>query len=205
MFSITTAEIRWFQLGSSPGIIRKWLRNQKGIYEEQETRTDVYLILKNNPALGIKLREGRMEIKKRLSVGSTVRSHNLAGTSEVWKKWSAKTEESNSAGNLLFEEEDHWIHIRKKRYLQKYEITSGGELIPYPESGFPNSGLAVEIADLVINDQQWWTFGLESFGNPDQVKNDLESFLPQLVRDLPCTHCHTNNSFSYPQWISSFK
>ena len=44
MFTITTAEIRWFLPGHPDENLATWLRGLDGTFEEQEPRNDLYLL-----------------------------------------------------------------------------------------------------------------------------------------------------------------
>ena len=62
MFTITSAEIRWFIKGQIPSSVFDWFNGLNENYVNQPERTDYYLVLKSDDALGIKLREGKVEI-----------------------------------------------------------------------------------------------------------------------------------------------
>ncbi|MBC8503531.1 MAG: hypothetical protein ISR58_17985 [Anaerolineales bacterium] len=67
MFS--TVEVRWFYQGVIPSDIQTWFDQKvvEGIEPiNQPSRTDQYLLQGHNASLGVKLREGRVEIKQRV-------------------------------------------------------------------------------------------------------------------------------------------
>ncbi|MCB0824286.1 MAG: hypothetical protein KDC09_16435, partial [Bacteroidales bacterium] len=64
MYVVTTAEIRWFYKGEIPADFLKWFGGFNGLFEEQAVRTDLYLKMNENTNYGIKLREGKFEVKK---------------------------------------------------------------------------------------------------------------------------------------------
>lgn len=201
MFSITTAEIRWFQKGVSPPNMHQWLQHLNGVFEEQEPRIDVYQVLPDQMNLGIKLREGRMEIKKRLAFQHSFTSENIHGKLETWIKWSSKTEEGIPSYNTMFDDVSHWIRIEKKRILQKFEITRKKQLTLYPDNGFPEAGIAIELANLKVQEHPWWTFALECFGPMERVATDLLSVAPALLENNVSTQLTKDNSYGYPEWI----
>lgn len=60
-----TAEVRWFHRGKVPLDVMAWFLRLHGEPEEPGHRVDYYLRLSDADALGIKLRDGRIEIKTR--------------------------------------------------------------------------------------------------------------------------------------------
>lgn len=202
MFSISTAEIRWFLPGQLPVNLLGWLSGQNGLFEDQPGRTDIYLVFPGQENLGVKLREGRMEFKKRIATAVEYKSTSLTGHLETWIKWSLEAGEKFLPDSVFFADPDHWIHIDKKRYLQKYAIDPEGNLTKPPPAGYPEKGIAVELSELKMEGSDWWTFGLECFGRRDAVHKDLLNHLPQLTKGFPGPDPGMTNSFGYPAWIS---
>ncbi|MFN2285080.1 MAG: hypothetical protein ACK2UQ_11710, partial [Anaerolineae bacterium] len=60
-----TVETRWFYPGIIPSDVLAWYHYGERAPEAQPTRIDYYLRLSDHGDLGIKLREGRIEIKQR--------------------------------------------------------------------------------------------------------------------------------------------
>ena len=82
-----SAEIRWFFKGEVPKEISEWFAGLDGIFEKQETRTDLYFQLENSASLGIKIREGRFEIKEKQSQEvKLIEKGNIQGLCEFWTK-----------------------------------------------------------------------------------------------------------------------
>lgn len=202
MFSVTTAEIRWFLPGALPANLLNWLSRQEGTFDDQPVRNDLYLLLPAQEDLGIKLREGRMEFKKRTAVNGEFISKTLSGNVETWVKWSIEAGESIRPDLPHFSDPKHWISIEKKRYLQKYAISPEGELHLPPPAGYPEKGIAVELSDLRMKGSAWWTFGLECFGKPEDVYKDLLSHISRLSAGYPEADPGQSRSLGYPAWIS---
>lgn len=201
MFSITTAEIRWFKKGKIPQVLLDWIQSNEGIYEDQSPRTDVYLIIDSVPTIGIKVREGRMEIKKKLSTVESFSIEAISGYPETWIKWSSKTADDVKEDYPLLQDKDQWIQIQKKRTLRKFEVSASGQLLPFPETFYPEVGIAIEVSDLEVNDQSWWTFALECFGPQDRVLADLKTVIPTLLTNFPPIELTKDLSMAYPEWI----
>ena len=63
--SLSTTEVRWFRRGSIPQSVRQWFSTLGRQPEFQPPRLDYYLRLLDGDALGIKIREGKVEVKQR--------------------------------------------------------------------------------------------------------------------------------------------
>ena len=202
MFSINTAEIRWFLPGSMPGNLVDWLQQQNGVYDDQPPRTDVYMVLPQQDMLGIKLREGRLELKKRIIQHEAYNAEGIGGKIESWKKWSIMAADGVSPGTMYFQDAAHWISIQKNRFLQKYEVSETGGLMPHPQTGYPASGIAVELSELTLMENTWWTFGLECFGNTGNNHKVLIHSIPSLISGFPASGLTRASSAGYPEWIN---
>lgn len=202
MFIITTAEFRWFGPGLTPAGLLRWHANQEGTYEEQQPRTDVYMVLPGQDGLGIKFREGRLEFKKRVDIHPAFNADSLDGRPESWIKWSIKSADEAGPDDPSLQDSIHWIHIRKKRFLLKHAIGQDYRLCPPPETGYPAQGIAVELSELEVRNENWWTFGIECFGPARQVYPTLLEVLPLLIKGIPGKKLVPDSSMGYPEWIN---
>ena len=87
---LTTAELRWFARGSLPAEIEHWFeQDQLGDHlAPAEEREDVYLYLPGCDYLGIKMRQGRLEIKwRKAELGVVGFEDRVEGKAEKWVKW----------------------------------------------------------------------------------------------------------------------
>ena len=74
-----TAEVRWFYEGAVSPEVLEWFEQGELTPEEQPYRVDYYLRLSDRDSLGIKLREGRIEVKQRhRQHGEQMRLHAAA-------------------------------------------------------------------------------------------------------------------------------
>lgn len=200
MFSVDTAEIRWFSKGEVLPDFSKWFKDIEGSFEEQSERTDIYLRITDESNLGIKLREGRFEVKRLLQTQGILSCKGAEGIANTWRKWSIKADESEDVASFTFEE-DHWIKIKKKRLLQRFITNNSRVLIPQSPGPFPLNGIAAELSQVMYNDQKYWTFGIEAFGSHDQILNQLRICFDEIFQKLPPTTILLDHSLSYPEWL----
>jgi hypothetical protein len=198
MFTFTTAELRWFIHTNIPEDLLDWLRSMNGHYEEQSTRTDTYLLNRNNKTLGIKFREGRFEIKSRIMKPETIDvAENVNGELEIWKKWSLSVE--NLDDQLSSSSE--WINVNKTRYLQKFEISPENNLSKANPGFFPVLGSNVELTLIDCPSWKGFTLGVEAFGEPGKITDSLQLTISKLFSSFRWEVLHGIQSMGYPEWL----
>ncbi len=195
-----TTEIRWFYPGEIPGEIEKWLTSLNGQFEKQPPRTDHYINVKGSNTLGIKIREGRFEVKEIQSSDEKILSvKNVKGFAEIWTKWSFDTVENKYHLNELIKGE--FIALKKTRALQKYIFDSNGNI----ESGFDNfnsDGCNLELTKVIVNKTAWWTLGLETYGKSEFLEKNLQTAFNHIFKSRFPFSLEKELSFSYPEWIN---
>ncbi len=212
---IQTAEIRWFFEGDIPEEISEWIIGLDGLFEEQEPRTDHYLHLKNTASLGIKIREGRFEIKERQSTeGEVLANNNIEGIAESWTKWSFESVENKYPLNETIK--GNWIEVIKARKLQKFIFDKKGKI----SGGFDNyqsDGCNVELTkvhtkkhkssnDSKSSDESkvtWWTLGLETYGTSESQSENLQTAFDHIFQSKFPGTLSKENSWSFPQWLNN--
>ncbi len=120
-----SGEIRWFFDGPLPDDVRAWFES-RGLGISEPRRTDEYLVLPGCTTTGVKLREGRFEIKAltRSPVPASY-SNRVSGLKDAWIKWSRKTEDERLLRNVLVSNGDPWISVSKERNLRLFSLESG--------------------------------------------------------------------------------
>ena len=214
-----SAEIRWFIAGDSqenkiPDEILSWF--SKGMSSDLETlkpelnRQDEYLLFPNSDTVGVKLREGKFEIK---ALAADARPLNLGnginGRTDQWVKWSFGNEGLDALREPLHNA-GHWVGVSKDRYLRKFSADSH-TLVEVPTSERPMSGCNVELTCIEVKTKPyfWFSLGFEAFGSPASVVKILDCALQSFFgdhSDLPVQlQLNGRNSLSYPAWIATLE
>src|SRR3989442_14661424 len=82
----TTAEVRWFFEGPVPDEIEQWFC-RSNLALKAAPREDHYLLFPAVLGLGLKMREGRVEVKSLIkTLGVRSFTADVAGNGQVWKK-----------------------------------------------------------------------------------------------------------------------
>jgi len=201
MFTVTTAEIRWFVKGDIPKTVHSWFKKHTGIYEEQPERTDVYLDIKDSGNLGIKFREGRFEVKQLINeLDILTLPPQVTGKAELWKKWSFNSAESELPHADI--KKGEWIEVTKTRQLQKLIFDQKGNIHGGFDQ-FQSDGCNVELTKVEINQSVWWTLGLETYGKGDNLNNNLQSAFEFVFSNFKLSLFRQESSYGYPAWIKS--
>lgn len=201
-----TFEIRWFWTVNDPQKVVQWFC-QGHIPSNPEQRTDQYLWLAGCRNCGIKLREGRLEVKSLLEQGESIEIlPQLSGHIQTWVKW-LPGPEFDQLPSATLNTGDRWLAIRKQRWLRWFGLDAG-EIVdcgPEPTGDFP--GCQTELTRLSFDGEasQWLSLAIEM---PDEdLDLDPQAFLlpiltwlfhrqPEFPLDLTDARCG-----SYPDWL----
>ena len=197
MFS--TTEVRWFLPGIAPARIWRWFEGET----EQSSRTDYYLHIPDSDALGIKLREGRIEAKQRVDQQVLVCfGERAVGYVEQWRKWSFAAEEASGMIAELSSDSSSWIGVDKERKVCTYQVANGA-VVAVSGHDFLDQGCAWEVAQvrLETTDAQWWSIGFEAFGAQAERGNLLRVVAKHFLEMDAAPTLTINNSYSYPKLL----
>lgn len=197
-----TAEVRWFFTDEAPSQVLHWFQRGEREPELQPPREDFYLCLKDRDSLGIKLREGKIEVKQRHSDEGIVRfSERVAGRVEHWRKWSYKLDQAEAALAGIQTPAGAWLGVKKERQLRKYEITDSEQLIPVPASDYPEQGCDIELTTVMIGDQTWWSLCLEAFGDENRLQANLWLAARQIFTGAEPVDFEDKYSYGYARLL----
>ena len=137
-------EVRWF-FKESIEHFTSWFADQGLDFNQVHPRIDYYHIPSLNKELGIKIREGRLELKHRLSRPySGELSEGFEVEFEEWIKWSFHIKEGDSEQHeiLRSREHDHWLKVEKQRIGDKVGPESEGMSCRFTASMILLNGVA---------------------------------------------------------------
>ncbi len=184
---LITMEMRWFERGEIPTEIERWFNQDSlgGQIKSPEDREDWYLYLPNSNYLGIKLRQGKLEIKWRQAELKVLRFGELAeGKAEKWAKWTCEDPTSKCFIPAEVAGKESWMSVKKMRSQRVYQ------------------DCAVEITQLKINGKDWWSLAFEATGEDDKLMDNLQTVASQVFQTYPGSKLQGKDSFAYPSWLS---
>ncbi|MFB2839204.1 hypothetical protein [Floridanema evergladense] len=204
---LTTSEIRWFYQGEVAPAIKNWFT--KDVLRENcqtfEQREDWYLRIPGCEFLGVKLRQKQLESKLRVAeLGVLYLSKNVIGSAEKWVKWSCDDPEAESLITSEVVAKGEWVKVEKARSQIRYLIADDGSLIPTSTTGTSQVGCNVELTQLIVDRDRWWSLGFETSGKSDDLMPILEAVTNKVFQTFPEEELSLRNSYAYPKWLSLF-
>ena len=198
-----TLEVRWFYRGTIPEEVRTWFAASEPAPAHEPPRIDHYLYLQKSNAQGIKLREGRIEIKQRLHQYGSVRFHRgVTGVIEHWRKWSLPLAPSEDGVAEFLVPRSSWIGVRKERTLRGYRCDGEGQVSAIPITD-TRQGCHVELAKVRAGDREWWTLAFEAYGAEPSLRGSLASTISHIFeRDGAPYPLDAKDSFGYARWLA---
>ncbi len=198
-------EVRWFYQGTVPAEVAQWFHSGTSQVEEQPPRVDYYLCLQEMDGLGIKLREGRLEVKRRQRQHGILRfCAQAAGLMEHWRKWGFELPKAAGKLSDSLRLSSFWLSVRKERQLRKYRVAEDDRLAPVPAEEYPERGCSVELSILRVKEQDWWSLCFEAFGDESSLRETLLLVVEQV---LACERVpfplDARASYGYPRWLAS--
>jgi hypothetical protein len=196
-----TTELRWFWPEEEPALGRAAVdRLTSGLGLESEgERTDRYLLFPT-PAVGVKVREGKLEIKHRLGARFDPEAR---GVIEAWVKWSGPAAPA-LAEPASTDASERWIAVQKNRRSVTLAFERGGlRQVPRDQAG--DHGCTLELTALEVHHdgsaRRFWTVGLEAYADPAQQESWLRGTRRRFAAELESLPCAPAVSGSYPEWL----
>lgn len=194
---VRSLEVRWILPGQLEAAVAEWFSHFPAAAESQE---DSYLLDPQLRGLSVKVRGGRaFEVKMyHGSPGTLDVAGRARGRMESWQKWSfpfAPLSETSAdpAG---------WRLVSKKRRISGFLLAGRRVRAVLPGLG-EEPGCAVELTEVRLRGEPWWTLAFEATGPASLLRSQLEA-TATLVFDhaLPVgMELGMKDSTSYAGWL----
>lgn len=148
-----TNELRWFCREPHAGL-RQFFDRLSPEQVSHEKRIDDYL-LNGREDLGVKMREGRLEIKTRGAILGRQRIGPVQGMLEAWTKRGFIP-----VKGAISPRDSGWVAVRKNRWATLYTPNGNGTEYQALSDTSPK-GIQLEYTELNIGPDLWYTVGLE--------------------------------------------
>lgn len=222
-----SAELRWFlPQANEMDRFLGWFRMQDQLPSHEEghynpkakaapfvrrelERTDEYLHLPDCDTVGVKRRQGKLEVKALVAGPRPFALTGVCGRLDQWVKWSFEPSDKQRSKVLEIEldQSGPWRKVVKKRYLQKYAFDSG--LVAVSPDQRPDTGCNIELTviDVKANIGTWLTFGFEAFGPSGRVMALLDEAVAHFfnLHGPPPVRLDGRDSHSYPAWLAMLR
>ncbi|HJK96668.1 MAG TPA: hypothetical protein RMF84_05570 [Polyangiaceae bacterium LLY-WYZ-14_1] len=192
-------ELRWFVDGEPPApLFASFQRSPEAT--DAEDRVDRYLRLgEGGQLVGIKIREGRFELKGRHAEICPVEIlPTVHGRLEHWTKWSVE-----AAGGLAAFPETAWVPVRKRRSTRLWSLDGSGRATPVDQGDRTRlaQGALAELTRLELGGRQAWTFAVEAFPAAEVAAAGALEVARQMLRGTPIA-LSLAQAASYPSWLA---
>jgi hypothetical protein len=195
---VRSLEVRWIFPGQLTPAVARWF----GRFPARvESREDTYLPDPPLPGLSVKVRGGgALEVKAfRGSPGMLEVAGRARGRTESWQKWSFPfgPPSQHCAGPA------GWRPIRKRRRISRFSSASG-QMVALAAGLGDERRCEVELTEVRIGGQDWWTLGFEATGPADLLRSELQATaMLVFAHALPGgAQPGPDESSSYAQWLS---
>ena len=210
----TSREVRWFFEGplSLNSALRDWFFDcapfgrGDGVTApawrpRRNDEPDIYLLLPGRENMGIKWREGLLQVKGLVAgVGERAFCERHAGSVERWIKWSYDSLPAEYAA-LFTATGVTTASVGKTRALRLVDLAPPSPVEVDPET-IVKVGMGVELTQIVVEDREHCSLGFEAF--PDERLTEamfataVEVFLESLVE----IRLDAERSMSYAAWLN---
>ncbi len=212
---IQSYETRWF-FRACPALLMEWFAGRGLRFDApgNSVRADYYLPLPSDKGLGVKLREGRIEIKQLLAGRGEhpFPPFKSKGKVEHWVKWGFAVEEKDELGRQIIGEKRHdWIEVGKERLGFTYSFGPEGRTAEVPIHTPIPEGCQVELSRISVFGKDYFTFGLEAFSRAGHLEEnfrhgagDFFSALDEWRQGNPTDELRmpVELSMGYPEFLS---
>lgn len=193
-----TLEIRWFVPGAPPASVIDWITDLGA--QDDSTRTDLYLV-SDDPAMNVKLREGKVQTKYRMTDPVPVTIDDTAqGQMERWVKWSFPTKDTPAP--RVDDPTALWHPVHKERLqLELGPSAQAARLGTDPPS--TDADAAIELTVVESRGTKAWSICVEAEGAPHALDPTLSALAPHWFEQGAPPDLPADRSFGYASWLAS--
>lgn len=191
-----TLEVRWILPGNLASWTREWFSRFPAATESRE---DDYLIGPDLAELSVKIRGGSaLEVKMHRGLLGVLEIPGRAqGVMEFWHKWSFPLRSMRQAADS-----SSWRTVRKIRRMTFFSVEAGRVPVSVGQLR-TGAGCAVELTEVTMLGQDWWSLGFEAIGPTAELRDMVELtaahvFGQMLVDEVEFT---LDQSCSYSTWL----
>lgn len=86
------------------------------------------------------------------------------------------------------------------RYLQHYEVFTDFSVQPTNDKCIDN-GCSLEVTQLLIQNELWWSLALEANGEDDRLMANLQATARTVFNTYQEVKLLATDSYAYPHWL----
>lgn len=165
---------------------------------------DLYLLLPGSDDMGVKWREGALQLKGRVaSLGTEVFAGRHYGHAQRWLKWSYG-ELPDGYRRLFAREADvQCVEVHKTRLLRHMQLNTFTGAADEMAIGAPiDRGLSVELARLVVAGRAYTSLCFEAFPDDSGMDTAFNAVVNAFLAELDSPALEADKSCGYPGWLA---
>jgi hypothetical protein len=197
MEGVPSLEVRWILPGQLDAAVARWFGRS---HPEIESREDIYVLEPDVGELSVKVRGGgALEVKAyRGSPGILEVPGHARGRMELWRKWSFPFSPFSSSTALPA----GWTPVTKRRRISRFSLASG-QIAEGAGGLAEEASCAVELTEVRMGGQVWWSLGFETTGLTDLLPGELEATARLMFAQAPPdgVRLGAEQSASYAEWL----
>ena len=195
---VCSLEVRWIFPGPLESAVAGWFGRFPA---RTEAREDRYLLDPSLPGLSVKVRAAEtLEVKVyRGSPGILDIARRARGRMESWQKWSfpfspLRQGTADPAG---------WRPVAKRRRISRFSL-AGSRVVAGAPRLAGQLACAVELTEVRVRGETWWSLGLEATGPVGLLSGGLEATAALVfAQAVPGrVELGPDNSMSYAEWLN---
>jgi hypothetical protein len=170
-------------------------------------RRDRYLVVPDQGDVGIKWREGRLEIKGREApLGRVAFAPGIEGLCERWLKWSYAGAAIEQWLLRLFDgaAADGVVLVEKRRLQRCIRLEAEGGAVEVGREAVRERGVNVELTQIRVPgapDAAHWSLAFEAFPGDPRMSERLTAIAAAFLEGCPALPLAAERSMSYPRWL----
>jgi hypothetical protein len=217
---LASHEVRWFFEGKvqQHASLQRWFETTAPLPKRPgvgppvwqgrlDDQPDVYLLVPGSADMGIKWREGELQMKGRIaSLGTQVFCGRHQGAVERWIKWSYANLPAAYQRLFVAEKESGLVTatVRKMRALRKVRLDPlTGTAEEVEAQTFVDRGLGCELTELDVAGQVYCSLAFEAFPNDAAMDAAFTATVEAFVAGLSAFDLPAAASQSYPAFLGS--
>lgn len=202
-----TRELRWFFDKDLPKRVAEWYEYElpgNALYSPGP-RTDLYFLVKDRPDFGLKLREGKLQLKWRTFTRSFSTSDGrVRGVQATWHKdeWEfTNPKKVRKEFTRALDLKGPRYAVKKDRKQRKYSVSTNCRLRAVSIEKQPVRVAVIELTTLSVPDGTAWTLGFDVIAVQEEVDEVLQCALDKLLKDYPGPTLSKKSWAGYPKWL----
>lgn len=194
--AVRSLEVRWILPGRLEPALAGWFTRFPTV---TESRQDTYLFQPDLRGLSVKVRAGgALEVKAyHGSPGILDVAGRARGYLQSWRKWSFPFRPPDRGNGHL----GGWRQVQKTRRVSRFSLADGHSVTAGPD---PGPGCTVELTEVRVDGEAWWSLGYEATGPASLLRSELEAAAALVFAEaLPGeVELRTDDSWSFAEWLS---